>query len=467
MVGAYGSGERPEVNGGSEPGLFLKDESHWIIQDLRLTSDPDHLKTALFVLATKDAQKQPRGIKIQNCVAYDSGAHGIMVGSEKERGGNGFDGVEILNCLAYANRLDGIVVNGVDQKGCRNVVIRDCSAYSNLGMAGIWIHGGQNGLIENCLAYSNACINIWTWNSINVTMRHCEAYRGRPGRDAGGFDIDFACEACTMEYCYAHHNEGIGFLLMGSGEMPYLGFPTQSRYNLMRYCVAVDNDPGIGMVETLQHSKIYNNLVLATGSRRIAFTMGGWPRGPNGWGGLWPSNIDVFNNIFLGRQGAPLLWVDDYATGQGNRFDNNLYWRADDSQGPLIRWAGRKSGPDFWKGSSAGTFPPQDYQDLASFQKATGQEPHGIQADPGLRVQDLGAYGRLPLEAARLKKGSPAFGAGKKVELDADWLAARRAYLSETGAGAYGIPMEPGPDTQDYFGKKLRLKTDIGHQGAF
>jgi len=455
-VGAYGEGDRPRVRGMGCPGFALTDQSNWIVRDIAFTSDPEYRRDAISLEVSKGAPRA-RGAKILNCLAFDSGGDGISVG-----GNAGYDGVLVENCLTFCNLGDGIDVHGSTAKGStRNVAIRMCTAYSNPGMAGIWIQSAENGLIERCLAYNNACVNIWTWNAVNVTMRHCEAFRGRPQRDAAGFDIDWGSQACTLEYCYAHHNEGDGFLLMGSGDLEYLGHTMQSNHNIMRWCVAEGAAP-IDMGETFNHCKVYNNLSVASGARAHAFKVFGWPNDAKGGNGGWPKDTEVVNNIFIARDGAIGLMVDDYGTTQDNRWDHNLY-RQEGMKRPLIRWGGRENGPGFWDGDKkTGSFPPAEYPDLASFRSATGQEAHGLEADPRLSGAGAGEYGRLPLAGSKPSAGSPVHGAGRRAILTPEWLAARRRHLTETGAEAWGIPMDPVPDDRDYWGEPPGGKFPIG-----
>ncbi len=462
-IGAYGEGPAPRINGISREAVLLRSQSNWTVQDLDLTTDAEYERNALAVVTGKGVP-QPKNIRVHNVEAWDSGQSGILVGSD-HGGGNGYDGVLIDNCVSYFNDGDGIAVGGSDQNGGRNSVVRYCTAYGNAGMAGIWIQSAQNGLIERCVAHDNACINIWAWNAINITIRHCEAYRGRPPRDAGGFDIDWGCEGVTIEYCYSHHNEGVGFLLMGHGFQKYRGFPTQSYHNIMRYCVSEGDSPGIGLTETFRHGKVYSNTVVAMGKKRQALGCGGWPSEPwekdGGWSGGWPSDTVFFNNILVAMDGAIPMWTDDFATRQNNVFDYNLYFRVRSGE-PLVKWAGRQNGAGFWKGTNEGQIPPDCYNDLAKFSKATGQEVHGLAADPLLAGLGNGGYGRLPLANYRLRPGSPAAGAGRPVPIDKEWLAGRAKYIAETGAGAWGIPMAPEEAWLDYWGTALGSQGGIG-----
>lgn len=446
-IGAYGEGPRPLINGIDRPAVGLFDQSHWIIQDLQVTSDVEYGDKAGGILVQhRTAASRPKGIAIRNCVAFDSGGHGIAVGALWDTKALGVDGVVIENCLAFANAGAGIEIGGFGRTGGRNGVIRNCTAYANSGMAGIWIHSGENGLIEHCVGYNNGVFQVWTWNSANVTMRYCEAYRSMALGDRGGFDIDWGCYGCTLEYCYSHHNQGAGALLMGSGGGKYVDFPKSSRFNLCRYNIFAD-DGGIVVMENFEDGKVYNNVVVAhctdwstRDQGRAALDVYGWTVFEHSGG--WPARNEFFNNILIARDGAATLWVDEDASKRGNVFDHNLHWRIDGT-GPMIKWAGR------WLKK------PSQFDGLAEFHKATGQETHGIEADPQLGGAGSSGIGRLPLDAYRPAGELPLETLGREVILSKKWLAQRRKFLNETGAEAYGIPMEPQPAREDYWGAAL------------
>ncbi len=467
-IGSYGEGARPFINGVDRPAVSLRGQSYWGILDLEATNEPDITSAAAISVVAPEGDPQPKGIRIANCIAFDSGGYGIHVGSPWGGDGNGYDGVIIENCLVFANGDSGIQVNGNDQDGCRNTVIRNCTSYSNRGMAGIWIQSGQNGLIEHCVGYNNNCFNIWTWNAINITIRYCEAFRGTPpSSDMGGFDIDWGSQACTLEYCYSHHNEGAGILLMGNSEERYRGFPKQSRYNICRYNIS---ENFMSVVATFEYGKVYNNIVVSS-TDAPPLGVGGWPMGESwdGQSGGWASNTDFFNNVVVSLGNSVPLAVAEDSTELGSVFDHNLYWRAGEA-GPFATWGGHTDAEKFWQGKGEeGRIPPQEFATLEEFQQATGQEASGLYADPLLPNPGSGGIGRLPLAAYLLPEGSPAVGAGRRVELSEEWLAERRKYLTDTGAEAYGIPMEPGPVRADYWGNALGAsdRPSIGaHEGA-
>ncbi len=450
-IGGYGPAKDkpPLVNGMASHAVKLEGQSHWEIRDLSLTSDPSFGGSGISVKAGK-AKPQPRGIRILNCVSYDNGSFGIFVGGDD----NGFDGVLVENCLAFWNGGSGIEVCGNTQDGCRNSVIRRCTAYGNRGMAGIWINGGQNGLIEHCLAYSNVCFNIWTWNSRNITIQYCEAAFGHES-DAGGFDLDWNSSATVIQYCYSHHNEGCGYLLEGWGDGEYNGFSARHFHSLCRYNVSEEDGAGICLSGSYENGLVYNNTVFSRGKDRTAMRVDAWPVEP--WsriGGGVPAGNGVFNNILVAADGAVPLYVEKLAADTGNALDNNVYWRTGPA-GPLVRWAGVSHASRFWWGEPGGEQPPVEYVGLEQFRKDTGQESRGVSADPLLAGPGEGGWGRLPLRAYTLMAHTPAKLRGRPAVLTPEWLAERRKLLVDTGAEKYGIPMEPAPDDRDYWGRKV------------
>jgi len=456
-IGDYGPVKEalPLVNGVTSHAVRLEGQSYWEIRNLAVTSDPAYSVHGINAGAGK-AEPQPRGIRIINCVSYDNGGFGIFVGG----GNNGFDGVLIENCLSFWNGGSGIEVSGETQDGCRNTVIRRCTAYGNRGMAGIWINGGQNGLIEHCLAYSNVCFNIWTWNSRNVTIQYCEAAFGHES-DAGGFDLDWNSSATVIQYCYSHHNEGCGYLLEGWGDGQYNGFSARHYYSLCRYNISEEDGAGICLSGSYENGLVQNNTVFSQGKGRAAMRVDAWPVEP--WsriGGGVPAGNGVFNNILMAAGGAVPLYVEMSATETGNAFDNNIYWRTG-PEGPLIQWAGLSHPPRFWWGEEGGEQPPIEYKDMQKFREATGQEASGLSADPLLVNPGEGGWGRRPLQAYTLRPDTPAKLRGRQAVLTPEWLAERRKLLENTGAEKYGIPMDPVPVDHDYWERKVRSLKEV------
>jgi len=449
-AGSYGSGARPRIHSLGEPGFALHGQSWWRVQDLELNGSP-LLNQPGFLAEADGRGARPRGLFLTNIVAINNGGQGIVVSSGKT-GGRGYDGVVVDNCLACWNRKDGIVIGGLSRDGSRNAVIRRSTVYGNQGMGGMWINSTTNGLIERCVAYNNPVVNIWTWDALNVTIRECESYRAyhlREAADADGYDIDWGSSACTIDRCYSHHNEIMGYLIMGAGYRKYEGFPSSNHYNLLRRSVAEDEMQGISMAASYEEGLVYGNTILAAGKGADALRVWGWS------GGGWPRANEVAGNVFMARRGARAMSVDLDAVVAGNRFAGNLYAALPGAAG-LIRWA--KQSP--FKGRPAAGL-TRDFRDIRGFRRHTGQERGGVSTNPRLRAPGSGGLGRLPLSVYRPRPGTPLAKMAAPSPLTGEWLAARRKLLVDTGAEKWGIPMEPGPDRY-YSGRKVRGKSIPG-----
>ncbi len=452
ILGAYGEGSDPLIEGRGRTAVRLDNQSYWTIQDLAVSGGTGHEAEGLRVAcSTTISGDRPRGIRITNVVASESGGVGISVGGSYGTS-DGIDDVVIDNCLAYANAGGGILVEGYHQKGWYNAVIRDCTAWSNNGWGGIYLNGGCNGLIVNCRAFNNYFLNLWFWNCVNVTARRCETFRGHTSHEAGGFDLDYSVNASTIEYCYSHHNAHYGFMLMGAGTGTEDAAKT-SRHNLVRFCVAEDDRPPFWVIETFQASLVHNCLAIATGKGRAACEVTGWPEDEGHEQGGWPSGCRLMNNLFIGRGGAIPLMVDDEASRGGNALDYNWLWQMEPGQ-PLVRWGGTNYRPADW-GLKNKAVPWRTFFTLAEYRKGSGQDAHGGAGDPHLAGPvGAGGLGLTALEAYRPKPGSPVVGAaGPDVEPEA-WLNDRSLYTADTltPVAPPPVPLLFVPATANYLG---------------
>lgn len=383
-LGAYGDGPRPYIDGGKGPAVLIHNQDAWIIESLEVTSSKTSEQDALKVWA---GPRRPHFhfIRIRDCVAHDAGGSGIHVGEYTY--GN-YDDVVIEDCVSYDNLGTGIVVESKDFAEIRGVAIRRSVAYGN-GWDGIKIHSARDGVIEYSTAYRNGWktdgrIGIWCWNSENIVIQFCEAYgnlntHGPGAYDGGGFDIDWSCVNCVIQYCYSHDNEGAGYLFMGSGR----GYTTRSvvRFNISQNDGRTKDYGGIVCFGTLQDSEVYNNLVFFKGSETGAAIVF---RGDKDSG--YPSNVRVFNNIVIAAEGRALLLVLPEAAAQNNMFDHNCYF----SLSPLKMIWGDK-----------------EFSNFEAFRKAADLEFNGLLADPRLKAPGHAGMGRLPLDAYRLLPDSP------------------------------------------------------------
>jgi len=449
--GAYGKGRRPVIDGGKQSGVLVSGHSHLAFQDLAITNDSGSGADGISVVSR--GAVQPRNISISRCVVEDAGGSGISVGpGSKDDAAEGYDGVTLEQCLVRWCNGTGITVSGRKQDGCKNTVIRKCTVYGN-GSSGIIIHSGENGLIENCVAFNNGwmsggTVGIWCWNARNVAIRRCESYRTMYF-DGAGFDIDWSCMGCVIEYCYAHDNDGEGYLLMGSGTAKYEGFPMESGYCVARYNVSEADGlrgGGAGFVvcETFIDSFVYNNTAIGwsrgrKGASAGTFYLAGWElteewqNGGNTSGG-WPARTRFLNNLVIEKSGTgAALNADQGSVDGGNTLDYNLY---QGSGMPPINWAGEKSGS------------------LSLMRSKYSQEIHGKIADPKLPGTLTGVPGRLPMDRLRPGKKSPAALAGTPVKLGDEWRRARLKMLG-TAVPRQEITLDIADAAEDFSGHSL------------
>lgn len=315
---------------------------------------------------------------------------------------------------------------GRSQGGSRltNVAINHVVAHGNRGLrgqqrptgSGIVVGGTQGGLVERCVAYDNGVDNtfsagpcgIWCWDSTKVTIQSCEAYAQKTsGGDGDGFDIDGGCSDCVIQYCYAHDNEGPGFL--------FAQFDTAADNggNVIRYCVS-QNDVRKGWWGAItvwgatanpfgfKNSHIYNNTIYVTpvgpetkraGKEAVAIRLA-----------ERFSGITIRNNLVV-LDGAGLLAIESPVNAlELVHFQDNCWWNP-------------HGAPRFTAGGVT-------YPDLAAW-RATGQErcgelDAGCAIDPQLEQAGAGAtVGFAQIDALatrvpqyRLRMTSPVLGRG-------------------------------------------------------
>jgi len=257
-VGAYGTGNRPIINGGSlasGAAVYLHNQSYWVIQDLEVTNDSgtNNVGTATVggvarygILVDADAVKS--GIMIQNnyvhnvngafnCTTLDPHINGGI--SVHAIGANGkFNGVTVQNnTVDYCGR-SGIVVwqdryyntdpYTLDRTKMGTGLLVQGNTVTNSDGDGILTFGFVGGLIQNNISRvaglksipgfnANASAGIWPTRSADTIVQYNEsAYCLTNDTDGQGFDVDLGNDNTLIQYNYSHHNEG-GFLLMMGG----------------------------------------------------------------------------------------------------------------------------------------------------------------------------------------------------------------------------------------------------------
>ena len=153
---------------------------------------------------------------------------------------------------------------------------------------------------------------IWCFAANKNLFQFNEAYRVRTAMDGQGYDVDFGQDSTVFQYNYSHDNEG-GFMLLCTN---VVGANTNA---VVRYNVSQNDKYRIIMLNgNVQNAQIYNNtMYLPAGSTTKPIVV-------DNWGGSYPQNIYVRNNIF--HLAAAGIWENwDSITGT-KVFDYNIVY---------------------------------------------------------------------------------------------------------------------------------------------
>lgn len=414
LVGAYGRGSRPLIEGTGEDALVLRDMSHVVVQDLELTNGGDHESRRRGVhLVAEDTVV--RDVTLRHLYIHD-------VEGDLSKDANGSGGIQVDVLGGPPARFDGVLIEGnviedVSRSGIfivgtsdgtrprafeqwpeasARIVVRR-NRLARLGGDGIVPTGTAGALVEeNVVSEANLrgrgfgdprgliCnAGIWTFHANNTVIQRNEVFDMRfNGCDGTAYDVDYDQDGTVVQFNYSHNNEG-GFILLCTDAGP--------RTADVRFNLSVDDrfllhqspcslQPGA----TFDGLRVYNNTAVA---RDPALAI----LGTRATSLLDPGGLELRNNVVHATvmQGSPLPC--------GARCSHNLFFGLPPS------------------GASA------------------------LSADPKFRDPDRRGRGRLSVgRGFRLRSGSPAIGAGIRIS---------------------------GSSPTDYFGRRLTDPPAIGfHQ---
>lgn len=336
VIGAYGKGAKPIIHGRGTPSgtgtITLANQRYWTIQDLRLTnrtkaSTSKSYRTGLLVLNDHGGKLQgitAQRLRIDNVVSNLGGTRangGIAVLTFGTKG-DGFSGLRIMhNSIDHVGRTGIIVSNQEYPKGADTDVRIGYNKVTWAKGDGILMLGTKGGRIDhNVAAYgsnlkgckncgrnggpSTANAGIWPTRSSNVVMEYNEVYGTHMDHgDGEAFDLDASTKNITVQYNYAHDNEG--------GALMFCGGVSDStvRYNIF------ENNGKAAITFTCykapKNIKIYNNTIYSKRTASVVRTLHG--KGGSGisflnnivytWGPSkysWPSKPRTAGNTFIG-----------------------------------------------------------------------------------------------------------------------------------------------------------------------
>jgi hypothetical protein len=247
-------------------------------------------------------------------------------------------------------------------------------------------------------------VGLWNWFSKNVVARNNESYANQTwpaaNTDGGDFDIDMWNQNVIYEYNYGHDSQGYCFLIEGYDNVASDTFVPSTSNSVVRYNICANNishDTGTGEIQIFNYQngllngiQIYNNTIYVSGVPGSYAIIQSNYNDPTSFTGTTPNFI--MNNLIYSTQ----LYM--ISTSSAMTLDHNLYWNASGSGYTFV-------------------FNGMTYTSFAGYQQASGQDTHGISADPLLNEAGYHSPGSPTLVrgAYTLESGSPAAGAGADV----------------------------------------------------
>lgn len=453
---SYGTGTAT-ISSGSITGFLAVNLPGVAINNLNFTGSGIAANTAdgIHIQNNQSGNTQLSGCSIANSVVTGYGFHGIWI--DGANGNSGFATVSITGCNVHDNTggtgsvgTSGISVNGagyISGTPCHGTVtISSCTVSNNTGSTGNtnWSGSGiqcgecNNVLMDRCRTTNNGAnsnnssgggpCGTMIVDCFAFTVTRCESDHNHTGNthDGCGFNCDTNNGgAGLLAYCYAHDNDGIGYLFDY-----YLG----TNVPTMRYCIGQNN---------AQNGSVSNNAEVTisfVSSQAVTFNMYNctfYSAKPiiiywvGSGGSLASLTGRINNNIFYSASGGSFVGTPLAGGVTGNPtgfiFDGNDYFAA----GSFSLW---------WNGTT--------YTSLASWKSAfTNQETvnGGFTSNPQLTSPGgggtVGGYAPPQPTAYLLSKTSPMIGAGINLNTQ--------------------FSINPGP--QDYYGTAIPHGVGTGY----
>lgn len=331
LIGAYSSGSRPTIAAGgsanTSAALALVNPHDWTVQDLHLINSSSAKSTLSYrsgLLILNTGVGRLSGITVQRLnIDHVTSNLGFSKGDAREWGGitvltqaprgakkdSGFRGMRILgNRIDHVGRT-GIVVSN-HGRGVYDTDLR--IGYNTVSWSrgdSIVVRGVDHARIDHNVSAHGAALwpcaqcgkitpytanaAIWPAASRNVVIEYNEVYGEHvKGGDGEAFDIDALTTNVTLQYNYAHDNEGGGVLFCGS------------RNATVRFNILENNGKSafafIGNYPA-HSSSIYNNTIYQSGKANATNIV----RTFNGRHG---SRISFFNNLVYNYGSGHYTW---------------------------------------------------------------------------------------------------------------------------------------------------------------
>ncbi|WP_316811337.1 hypothetical protein [Pedobacter heparinus] len=377
VIGSYGSGNRPKINGAgvAEGAIYLHNQQYWEINDIEVTNynsaeeggisitSWESNNTTNYANVTLPAQAVKNNtpkigilVNAENAGAinhiylnnvYVHGVNGTIDQADEDSKNNGGVAFTVTGTTTqtWFNDIviDGCTISNVDRTGLftsstwddrtfsvntnwkptTGLIIKN-TTFNNIGANALIVRVADHALIEhNLFDYcaikisGNAGFNFNT-DYTKWQYNECRFTKANVGdRDAGGLDADYKTKNTIIQYNYLHDND-YGMLITGGGNS--FNDNTQVKYNI------IENDgkqahPSNGkfsfkIAGAATNTQVYNNTFnIKAGWNNISiFLHSQWT--------VWPSATTYTNNIIRNAAASSAYTM---GSSTGNSFDYNIF----------------------------------------------------------------------------------------------------------------------------------------------
>jgi hypothetical protein len=318
IINSYGSGAKPSLQAtdSAKEVIRLKSNQYVTIKNIEVMNDNNgsDINYGIRIYFASDPGVIA-GLEFQNITflkirGLKEECYGLYAEIDKDNAGTSYwDGVLIENCTF--DTVNGAGCKWKDKSGTNadinraywyptlNFVFRNNYGTNLQKYLCSW-SGCQGAVVEYNLGDPVGTIHgngLWPFNSDDSIIQYNDMRHTRTnGADGHAYDLDFNCNRTIVQYNFGADCKGGALCLTCNGE---LGSSFHDgaicRYNIFVDCGWISTDSksdNIFLNGRITNAKIYNNTFYIPSGRTANII------NVNNWGGVWPDNIEIRNNIF-------------------------------------------------------------------------------------------------------------------------------------------------------------------------
>lgn len=331
-VNKYGEGKNPAIHGQGEKRhtLLLHNVEYWEVRNLEVTNTgPERAINRNGVLVSAKDFGDCHHIILDSLevhhvngslVKKDGPGSAIFWANSGDSIKTRFVDLQITNCHIHHSGRNGIFSRGYSHRDnwhpSLGVVIRN-NLLEHIPGDGIVPIACDGALIEynvmrdspDILSHEEAAAGIWPWSCDNTIIQFNEVSGHKAKWDGQGFDSDWNSQNTIIQYNYSHDNYGGFVLVCSSGSIQGTPRNVGTKNTIIRFNVSINDgirpypterrgwfSPTMHISGPVENTKIYNNIFIIP--QKPALDIDKTIIEMDNWGGPWPIDTWLANNIF-------------------------------------------------------------------------------------------------------------------------------------------------------------------------